>query len=278
MGYAIPVNSTKRKRLNLAKIDAREHGGLTKEQGEAALAELAAELGELQELLYAAGTHALLVVLQGIDTSGKDGTIRNVFSHVNPAGMRVAPFKVPTELELAHDFLWRVHQQTPERGMIVVFNRSHYEDVLVARIHDLVPTSVWRGRYAQINAFEKLLTGNQTILLKFYLHISKTEQEERLLAREQDVEKAWKLSADDWVQRRAWDEYIAAYEDALTKCSTANAPWWIVPADRKWFRNLAVAEAIVAALRPYREGWLATLKTRGETELAAIRAARGEHR
>jgi PPK2 family polyphosphate:nucleotide phosphotransferase len=183
-------------------------------------------------------------------------------------------FKTPTKTEMAHDFLWRVHAKAPERGQLGVFNRSHYEDVLVVRVHNLVPEKVWRARYEHINAFERLLTDTGTLLIKCYLHISKAEQEERLLAREQDVTKAWKLSAGDWVERRSWEEYTAAYEDALSECSTKWAPWHIVPADKKWFRNVAVAQLLVEAMRPHKTGWLEHLNEVGRRELAAVREAR----
>nr|MBA3337890.1 polyphosphate kinase 2 family protein [Chloroflexia bacterium] len=228
----------------------------------------------LQELLYAARMTSVLVVLQGIDTSGKDGAIRGVFADVNPQGCQVTSFKNPTPEDLDHDFLWRVHRNTPPLGMIGVFNRSHYEDVLVVRVKELIPAAVWRRRYDQINAFERLLNESGTIVLKFYLHISKEEQEKRLLAREQDVSKSWKLSAQDWVERRSWDEYIAAYEDALRKCSTETAPWIIVPANRKWFRNVAIAERIAGSLRPLRQSWLEALERRGDAEREAIKVAR----
>jgi PPK2 family polyphosphate:nucleotide phosphotransferase len=262
------------KRVNLAKISTNENGGLDKESAAAKFDELAVELGELQELLYAAKTHALLVILQGLDTSGKDGTIRHVFKDVNPIGCRVTAFKVPTQEELAHDFLWRIHPHTPGLGMMTIFNRSHYEDVLVTRVKELVPPSVWRNRYDQINDFERSLAANSTIVAKYYLHISREEQEERLRAREEDVEKAWKLSAQDWIERRSWESYWDAYDDALTKCNTGEAPWRIVPADRKWFRNLAIANDLVTMLRPLKKGWLAKLKQQGEEELTAIKAAR----
>lgn len=272
MGYAIKVEPGTR--VSLAKIDANADGGLTKEQGEAAFEALATELGELQELMYAAQSHAVLAVMQGLDTSGKDGAIRGVFKEVNPAGCRVAAFKVPTPVELGHDFLWRVHQQTPERGYFTVFNRSHYEDVLVVRVHELVPESVWSKRYDHINNFEALLADSATLIAKFYLHIDADEQEERLIARERDVEKAWKLSAGDWVERRSWKKYIAAYDDAISTCSTERAPWFVVPANRKWFRNLAIAEVLVEMLRPHKQTWLDELAARGEAELKAIKEAR----
>ena len=259
---------------NLSDIPTRAPKSVDRDEAEARFAKLANELGDLQEMLYGAAARSLLVVLQGLDTSGKDGTIRHVFGDVNPQGCEVASFKVPTPLELAHDFLWRIHQKTPAKGMITVFNRSHYEDVLVVRVHELAPKSVWSKRYDDINNFEKLLVDSGTIVLKFYLHISKEEQQERLLEREQDVTKAWKLSAADWVERRSWEKYQAAYEDALTKCSTECAPWLIVPADQKWYRNLVIAETIVDALKPLKETWLKDLEARGEAELKAIREAR----
>jgi PPK2 family polyphosphate:nucleotide phosphotransferase len=262
------------KRFNLANLPTNEDGGLENDAANRKFDALAAELGELQELLYAAKTHSLLVILQGLDTSGKDGTIRHVFKDVNPIGCRVTPFKVPTEEELAHDFLWRVHPHTPGLGMMTVFNRSHYEDVLVTRVHELVRLSVCRKRYDQINDFERSLVANNTIIAKYYLHISHAEQEERLRAREQDVEKAWKLSAQDWIERRSWESYWDAYDDALTKCNTEDAPWRIVPADRKWFRNLAIADDLVRVLRPLKKGWLTQLEKQGKKELAAIKAAR----
>ncbi|MDQ3695059.1 MAG: polyphosphate kinase 2 family protein [Chloroflexota bacterium] len=242
--------------------------------GETRFAELSRELGELQELCYAAGTEALLVVLQGMDTSGKDGAIRSVFDAVNPQGVRVSSFKVPTPLELAHDFLWRIHQQTPAKGMFGIFNRSHYESVLVERVKDLVPEQVWSRRYDQINDFERLLTASDTIVVKFFLHISKGEQKERLLKREEDPEKSWKLSPNDWIERRWWPAYIAAYQDALNRCATPNAPWYVAPADRKWYRDLVIAEALLATLQPYRQRWLDSLTERGEDALAAVRAER----
>jgi PPK2 family polyphosphate:nucleotide phosphotransferase len=265
-------------KIKLNNYDPRHDAGLDKEQGRARFTELAAELDLLQEELYAAGTHSLLVVLQGMDTAGKDGTIRSVMAAVDPQGCRVESFKVPTEEELAHDFLWRVHKVVPRRGMIGVFNRSHYEDVLVVRVLELAPKKVWQARYRQINEFEALLTANNTIVLKFFLHISREEQETRLREREEDVTKAWKLSADDWRNRTRWDDYTRAYEDALSKCSTADAPWYIVPADRKWYRNLAVCEAIVTALRDHRPAWRATLEqmsAAGRAELDAYRAEAG---
>jgi PPK2 family polyphosphate:nucleotide phosphotransferase len=258
--------------VQLSEYETRYRGELSRKQGEKLFEEYAKELDDLQEMLYATGTHSLLVVLQGMDTSGKDGTIRNVFQYVSTIGCRVQSFKVPTEEELAHDFLWRVHRATPARGNIAVFNRSHYEDVLVVRVRNLAPEAVWQKRYQQINDFERLLVENNTIVLKFFLHISKDEQKERLLERQEKVVKAWKLAVSDWEERQWWDDYQRAYEEALAHCTTPAAPWIIVPADRKWFRNLAVAQAIVEALRPYQQEWMATLEQMSKTALAALHA------
>ncbi len=272
MSYATKIESGQA--VWLSDVDPANTAGMKKAAGVERFAALGEELGALQELLYAAGTHSLLVILQGRDTSGKDGAIRAVFDCVNPQGVRVESFKVPTADELAHDFLWRCHKATPGRGMIGVFNRSHYEDVLVVRVHGLAPEARWRKRYDHINHWEQLLADEDTIIRKFYLHISKEEQEERLLAREQEVAKAWKLSVGDWKERELWDRYTSAYEEALSRCSTPHAPWYIVPSDKKWFRSLAIAEVLVETLRPYRERWLAVLDEMGETartELAAFR-------
>jgi len=206
------------------------------------------KLRDLQELLWAEGKHALLIVLQAMDAGGKDGTIKHVMRGVNPQGCQVTSFKVPTEEELDHDFLWRIHRATPRRGFIGIFNRSHYEDVLVVRVHNLVPEEVWQQRYEQINKFEKLLADTGTTILKFFLYISKEEQKERFEARLLDPRKNWKFSSKDVEERKLWDTYMAAYEDALSRCSTPWAPWYIVPADKKWFRNLSVSGIIVRAL------------------------------
>ncbi|MFM8320588.1 MAG: polyphosphate kinase 2 family protein [Chloroflexota bacterium] len=228
--------------------DDREYFDGDKEAGEARLAKLTAELEALQEMLYAQHKHRLLVVLQGMDTSGKDGVIRHVFEGVNPQGVRVASFKVPTAEELDHDYLWRIHRQAPGKGEIVIFNRSHYEDVLVVRVHGLVPEAAWKRRYQQINDFERLLAEEGTTILKFFLHISKDEQKERLQARLDDPDKLWKFNPGDLDERKRWPEYQAAYEDVLSKTSARHAPWYIVPANRKWYRNLVIAEALLEAL------------------------------
>lgn len=268
MSYAHKLTGAKP--IKLKDIDPEDDAGLKREEGEAKLAKLSNELTKLQELLYAAGQHSVLVVLQGRDTSGKDGTIKAVMGPLNSLGCNVASFKVPTEKERAHDFLWRVHQQTPGQGEITIFNRSHYEDVLVVRVHNLVPPAVWRKRYEHINNFERLVADASTIILKFYLHISKDEQEQRLLERERDAEKYWKLSAGDWKEREHWNDYTRAYEDALNRCCTPHAPWYVVPANKKWFRNLAVAEALVSTLRPYQKQWLKRLNEIGQREKLLI--------
>jgi len=207
------------------------------------------ELRQLQDVLYADKRYALLVVLQGLDTAGKDGTIRHIFTGVNPQGCQVAAFKEPTPEEVDHDFLWRVHRAVPGRGFIGIFNRSHYEDVLVARVHKLVPEGVWSERYRQINNFEKMLDENSVRILKFYLHISKEEQLRRLQARQTDAKKNWKLSPSDFRERELWDEYTEAYEDALTECSTEHAPWYVIPSNHKWFRNYAIGGIVNDALK-----------------------------
>lgn len=208
-------------------------------------------LDELQELFYAVKKRALLVVLQGMDAAGKDGTIRHVMSGVSPQGCSVTSFKVPNTEELAHDFLWRIHKAVPEKGMIGIFNRSHYEDVLVVRVHKLVPKTVWKARYDEINRFEKNLSENDVAILKFFLHISKEEQKKRFDERLNDPRKKWKFSKADTTERRRWDDYVTAYEAALTRCNTESAPWFIIPSDHKWFRNLAVSRILAETLEGF---------------------------
>lgn len=276
MTFMDSVVIAKGQNIDLSKISTRSPKDVTKEEAAEELVGLVAELGELEDLLFYAGKQSVLIVLQGMDTSGKDGTIRFLLDGFNGQSNRVASFKVPTPEEIGHDFLWRVHKQTPGKGELVIFNRSHYEDVLVVRVHNFVPKEVWSKRYKHIRHFEENLLDSNTILLKFFLHISKDEQEERLLAREQEVEKAWKLSAGDWKERQFWDDYQAAYGDALSECGTESAPWVIVPADQKWYRNLVVARAITEALRPYKAGWLESLEKVGEkakAELAEYKAS-----
>jgi PPK2 family polyphosphate:nucleotide phosphotransferase len=228
--------------------DSRAFGG-DKSSGKDKLEELNEELEELQELLFAEQKQRVLVVLQGMDTAGKDGTIRHVFEGVNPQGVRVASFKVPSKMELAHDYLWRVHQQTPGKGEIVIFNRSHYEDVLVVRVHELVPQAAWQKRYEHINNFEKLLADEGTTILKFFLNIDLNEQKERLQARLDNAHKQWKFNVGDLRERKLWDDYTIAYEDVLSKTSTDWAPWYIIPANRKWYRNLVIGEILVQTLK-----------------------------
>ena len=268
MGYAYRLDGERR--IKLSDFETAVDAGLRKKDAENETAKFIEELIELQELLYAVQSHSVLVILQGRDTSGKDGTIRHVFGPLDSQSCTVASFKVPTEEELAHDFLWRVHSRTPRAGEIKIFNRSHYEDVLVVRVHKLAQAKVWRTRYEHINAFERLLAGSATIILKFYLHISLDEQKDRLLKREQDPIKSWKLSVTDWKEREYWDDYTVAYEDVLNRCSVKHAPWFIVPADKKWFRNLAVAETLRDALMPFKESWMEKLREMGQDGKKAI--------
>ena len=241
------------KAVKLASRDPDDTLGLEKgDETDAMLAKNMARLDELQYLMYAEHRRALLVILQGIDASGKDGTIRHVMTGVNPQGCRVTAFKAPSAEEADHDFLWRVHRAVPARGEIAIFNRSHYEDVLVARVRQLVPKSVWSGRYDQINQFEEFLVDNDVIVVKFFLHISKGEQKRRFEERLDDPTKHWKLSASDFEDRKRWDDYVAAYEDVLSRCSTEAAPWYVVPADRKWVRNFAVSGILVETLEACR--------------------------
>lgn len=260
--------------VDLATIDTRAPDDVKKDAASERLARLDDELKELQELLWGAHTHAVLLVLQGMDAAGKDGTIKQVMGPLNPQGCQVTGFKVPTGEELAHDYLWRVHQRVPPKGTIGIFNRSHYEEVLVVRVHELVPESEWSCRYDDILAFEAMLARQNTIILKFFLHLSRDEQKQRFLEREQDPSKYWKLAAGDWRERELWDRYREAYQDALGRCAAPHAPWIIVPADQKWYRNLVVAEALAEALRPYRDDWLARLEAVGrkaKEELAGVR-------
>jgi PPK2 family polyphosphate:nucleotide phosphotransferase len=237
-------------KVNLSKVDPNETGDFKggKEKGLAELEKLNDKLEALQELLYAEHKHKVLIVLQAMDTGGKDGAIRRVFDGVNPAGVRVASFKAPTPEELDHDYLWRIHKQVPGKGEMVIFNRSHYEDVLVVRVHNYVPPEVWKKRFDQINEFERTLAESGTTILKFYLHIDKDEQKERLQARLDDPTKRWKFRLGDLEERKRWDEYMEAYEDVLSKTSTEYAPWYIVPANRKWYRDLVISSVLVEAL------------------------------
>jgi PPK2 family polyphosphate:nucleotide phosphotransferase len=229
--------------------------GLEKDETREKTLKLCQRIGELQQLLYANARHAVLILLQGMDCSGKDGTVKRVLEFVNPAGVETANFKSPSSEERAHDYLWRVHQRVPRYGGIGVFNRSHYEDVLIVRVMKLQPERVWRARYDQINAFEKHLAENRVILLKFFLHISKAEQAERLQSRLEDEHKNWKFESADLEMRKKWPQFQRAYEDALNCCSTNWAPWHIVPADRKWVRDHVVARTVVGALEKLKLKW-----------------------
>lgn len=219
-----------------------------KESAEAEIAQLSRKMNDLQYLLYAENRRSLLICLQAMDAAGKDGTINHVFAAMNPQGTRIHGFKVPSREESEHDFLWRIHGQAPARGEVVIFNRSHYEDVLVARVHKLVPKEVWSQRYALINDFEHNLVENGTHILKFYLHISEDEQLLRFKQRLDDPARHWKISAADYAERKLWPEYRQAYEDALGKTSTRHAPWFVIPANHKWFRNLAISRIVVETL------------------------------
>jgi PPK2 family polyphosphate:nucleotide phosphotransferase len=236
-------------KVKLSRWDASDTAGIeAKKQALPELEDHRKKLYELQYLLHAEKRRAVLIVLQAMDAGGKDGTIRHVMSGLNPQGCHVSSFKVPTEEELAHDYLWRIHRAVPGKGEIGIFNRSHYGDVLVVRVHNLVPKQAWSKRYEQINAFEKILAENGVTILKFFLHISKDEQKKRLQERLDDPSKHWKVSSADFEERKFWDDYTKAYEDALSRCSTPWAPWYIIPANRKWFRNLAVADILVSTL------------------------------
>ncbi len=237
-------------RVRLEAIDPGDTGKhRDEESARATLARDVERLAKMQDVLYAEHRRAVLIVLQGMDTAGKDGTIKHVMSSVNPSGCEVAPFKVPTEEEAAHDFLWRAHRWAPRRGHITIFNRSHYEDVLVTRVHRTVPKKVIEKRYEQINAFERILVENDTLVLKFFLHISKAEQRRRLQERLDDPTKHWKFSVGDLKERTYWVRYQKAYAALLSRCSTKHAPWYVIPANTKWYRNLLVANILVDAIK-----------------------------
>jgi PPK2 family polyphosphate:nucleotide phosphotransferase len=234
--------------VDLGTIDPGATYGYTKETAKPKARADLDRLTSLQERLWADRDRRVLIVLQGIDTSGKDGTIIHVFDAFNPQGCRVANFGVPSPVELAHDYLWRIHAQTPANGEIVIFNRSHYESVLVERVHELVPKATWAKRYDHINAFERLLTDEGTTIVKFFLWIDKAEQLERLRARYEDPTKRWKFNVNDLEERKLWDDYTAAFQDAVSRCSTETAPWYVIPANKKWFRDVAVGEILADTL------------------------------
>lgn len=267
-----------KKKVHLDEIDPGDTAQFKgdKKEGLEKLAELNRQLDALQEVFYAERKNRLLVVLQAMDTAGKDGTVRSVFDGVNPQGVRVVSFKTPTAEELDHDYLWRVHQQTPVRGEIVIFNRSHYEDILIVRVHELVPEKVWRKRFHQINQFEKILVEEGTTILKFFLHIDPEEQRQRLLERIQDPTKQWKFNPNDLKERELWPAYMQAYEDVLNKTSTPWAPWYVIPANRNWYRNLMVSSILVDTLQKIKpaypspagriESYISQLNPGGQTE------------
>jgi PPK2 family polyphosphate:nucleotide phosphotransferase len=235
-------------RFKLSSVDPSATHGVDKDEAVEKLEKQRDRLGALQYLLYAEQKRALLVVLQGIDAAGKDGTIRHVMTGMNPQGVTVTAFKTPEGAEKRHDYLWRVHYAVPEYGILGIFNRSHYEDVLVVRVHNLVPYSVWSKRYGQINDFERMLSENNVVIVKFLLYISKEEQARRFRERLDDKSKNWKFSSADIHERRYWDQYMDAFNDALRKCSTPDAPWYVIPSDRKWFRNFAVGNILIHTL------------------------------
>ena len=242
-------------RIRLRDFDPDNCGGLDKDETRDKTRKLCERVGELQHLLYANATHSVILLLQGMDGSGKDSTGAGVLEFVTPAGVQTTSFKAPSAEELAHDFLWRVHKAVPRYGCIGLFNRSHYEDVLIVRVLGLQPRQVWRERYGQINAFERALTGNGVLLLKFFLHISKEEQAERLHERLDNPTKRWKFSVTDLKMRGRWDDFQKAYEDAINRCSTKHAPWHIIPANRKWFRDYIVSKTVVEALERLKMKW-----------------------
>jgi PPK2 family polyphosphate:nucleotide phosphotransferase len=258
-------------RVRLDPISAEPPEGMTREEAEKRFESLGEQLFRLQDAMWGAKLHAVLVVLQGRDAAGKDGAIKHVAGSLNPRGLTVVSFGVPTPEELQHDFLWRVHRHAPRLGEFAIFNRSHYEDVLVVRVHELLPKKLWQARYQHIVAFERLLAQHNTIVLKYFLHITRDEQKKRLLERESDPRTAWKINANDWKERRYWDAYTEAYEDAISRTATREAPWLVVPSNVKWYRNLVIAESIADALEPHGGEWLARLKAIGRRAKAELR-------
>ena len=263
--------------VSLDELPTDPPGKLSKEEGQGRFEALNDELFELQDLAWGAKIHSVLLVLQGRDAAGKDGAVKHVVGALNPRGVRITSFGVPTEEERQHDFLWRVHRKAPRAGEFGIFNRSHYEDVLVVRVQELAPKPVWKDRYQLINAFERTLISGNTIVLKYFLHISKKEQEKRLLAREASRSAAWKLNVNDWRDREQWSAYSAAYEEAIERCASRDAPWIVVPSDAKWYRNLVVAETLAQALRPHRKEWEKKLEQEGKVGRRDLAEWRKEH-
>ena len=236
-------------KVDVTDLPTRYEGPIDKEEGLAEFAKLTAELNGLQEKLYAEGKRSLLVVLQAMDAAGKDSTVRHVFGSINPAGCRVTSFKSPTKEELAHDYLWRVHDHAPADGNIAVFNRSHYEELLIVRVRGWVPKAVWKRRYEHINAFEKMLSDEGTAVVKFMIHISKDYQKERLQRRLDRPDKHWKFNPEDLEERAHWGDYMEAFSDVVSKCSPDEAPWYVIPSERRWYRNLAITRVLVDRLK-----------------------------
>ena len=264
------------RKIRLDEISADPPKGMTREKAEKRFETLGKDLFDLQDAMYGAKVNSVMVVLQGRDGAGKDGAIKHVVGCLNPRGVIVSSFGVPTPEERQHDFLWRVHRHAPRLGEFSIFNRSHYEDVLVTRVHGFVPKAMWKERFGHIRDFEELLAEHGTVILKYFLHISKDEQEQRLLEREESAETAWKLNPNDWKERDHWDEYTEAYEDAIAKTAAPHAPWTVVPANAKWYRNLVIAESIVEALRDRRKGWEKTLGEMGRAGRTALDAYRAQ--
>jgi PPK2 family polyphosphate:nucleotide phosphotransferase len=265
-------------KVRLERISPDAPKGMSKEKAAKRFEALGKELFELQDAMFSSRAHSVLVVLQGRDGAGKDGTIKHVVGCLNPRGVSVHSFGVPTTEERQHDFLWRVHRHAPRLGEFSIFNRSHYEDVLAVRVHDLAPKALWKERYGHIVDFEELLAEHGTIVLKFFLHISKEEQKQRLLEREEDPRNAWKLNPNDWKERGYWDEYTRAYEEAISRTAAKHAPWIVVPANRKWYRNLVIAEAIAEALQANKKDWEKTLERMGKAARAGLAAYRGQRK
>lgn len=261
-------------RFQLAKIDPADHAGLGEAEAEAQLEALTDELRELQELMFAAESHGILVILQGMDAAGKDVTIGNVFAIADPASCRVEKFSVPTEEEAKRHFLWRASHAAPAHGELVIFDRSYYEQVINPRVHDELSAAEIEQRLGHIAAFERLLLDHGTVVVKFFLHVGEEEQGNRLEERQGNQESAWKISPRDWQERDYWDAYMAAYEVTINATANRDAPWYVVPADHQWFHNLAVAEALVEHLRPYRKAWVAARNRRGKENRAEAERAR----
>jgi PPK2 family polyphosphate:nucleotide phosphotransferase len=271
---ALSTRVTGDQRIRLDEIDPGTDGGLSEDQANGHRAKLTSELRELQELVYAAESNAVLVILQGMDAAGKDVAIANVFDATNPQSCRVKAFKPRTDEEAAHDFLWRAHAAMPKLGELVILDRSYYEQLVAERVTGEATDAIIRRRYQHVTAFERLLgEDGKTIVVKFFLHVSAGQQGKRLEERQENRETAWKISGRDWISRDSWDDYMAAYQDAINACATGDAPWYVVPADHEWVSNLAVAEIMIERLRPYRATWEEGRDRRGEENRAEAEQA-----